>query len=211
MFLRKCGCVLGILVLIKYLGINGKYNASESKEGSENRAILPPKLLSKYCYAFVDKTYSFMCRGEVSTDIKLRYKDQRVSEGTPFTIYVAKDVFNYLFLTFHDSPLSIRCREFQYTREKEFKCMEGENLEKPSIISLNFSHCFCFSIQLNYVIEHADICSPQLGGEYYQYNEYMAIHYTRPKSQARSFRRSENKRILQSFAILLAMWSKMKE
>lgn len=147
--------------------------------------------ISHHCVPFVNILWSRKCFGEVTRELKLKYKDRRVEIGTQFAVYSTKLPTMGVIVTFNDSPVS-RCEHFIYTYYKKFVCFTSPkgtpSAEEGLELDLNFSNCYCYNFFLGYVSEFVGLCIIKGGNNFGNINlDYSAIHYTRPRQGAKCY------------------------
>ncbi|XP_028902210.2 uncharacterized protein LOC114805381 [Zeugodacus cucurbitae] len=126
--------------------------------------------LDKSCPQVINIEWNDVCHGTITSEIKLKYKDQMTSIGTPFKVLVSTSIPGFL-VTFYDSFL-LTCTTLRIDKNLVATCAKNGNYTiKPSMV-------YCFNYYLYYVTELMEVCFDPA-----DYNllavpfKFVALHY----------------------------------
>ncbi|KAH8380595.1 hypothetical protein KR009_011607, partial [Drosophila setifemur] len=108
------------------------------------------------CSYAKDEVLQFVCKGKVSQDIQMQYRDMRAPAGTPFTVWKSNDN-SVVMVSFHEWKLA------QYRKVSilvQFGVpifnVEGSGVTKKYVFTPTSIHCFPYA--LRYPIELRNEC-----------------------------------------------------
>ncbi|XP_012157814.1 uncharacterized protein LOC105664936 [Ceratitis capitata] len=136
------------------------------------------------CQPLVNVNWTHKCSGAVNSALKLKYKDQLTSVGTPYKVMFADSSGASFLATFYDSQMQ-NCSSIQIGSDMKVKCDENENYHmKKSMV-----HCFNF--YLLYAIELMRVCHDPAEYSVRDFPQgFVALHYAYkpPISAARNLK-----------------------
>ncbi|XP_020714891.1 uncharacterized protein LOC105664940 [Ceratitis capitata] len=106
------------------------------------------------CYPLQNSTWVQLCKGSMSKEIKIKYKDQLTVVGTPYKIFRLMHVDYSFMVSFFNSPI-LNCSWINVNDDFTIKCRG----KQP--ILLRQSKFYCFGYGLYYLADLLALCMDQ--------------------------------------------------
>lgn len=127
----------------------------------------------RVCAGMVNLEFVRICTQKYQREIVLKYGDNMLVTGEPFSVFHQPENTSHFFVTFKLSPLH-RCKNLFVKRENEFYCNRDNNS-----ISLKKTMMFCYAMHMQVVDDILAQCLLKIEStKFYPKSEFVSLHYT---------------------------------
>lgn len=137
-------------------------------------ALTITKRRTKTCNSMESTVWTHLCKGTISQEIKIKYKDQMTYVGTPFKMMNLANDRTSILVSFYQ-PDILNCTVLSIDSNFAMQCDHNQNInEKGSMM-------YCFNFQLQYMTDLMRLCFDQEGilAKIPNRITFAAIHYGR--------------------------------